>query len=392
MDGTRTKPGWKVGTVGLLCVALLPVLAQAQVTIKYVAHACFVVQSPAGVRVVIDPYNRHRWLGYSFPTSLPADALLLTHPHYDHDASYYWGPTVPVLRAPGRYALGDVQIEGIRGKHADPYGKDFGQVNTIWIVEAGGLRIAHLGDNGPLSEAALRALGRVDVLMMPIDGQYHILSREEIEAIRTRLRPRVTIPMHYRIPSLSELPRSLGPLEPWLAGRQNVIRLETNRTVLAPDKLPASEQIFVFPPSPALKPWSRSLRQAWEERRIAHELLQSESPTRLQEALQHWRRAAELAPEVIYFWWQRGKVLADQGRQEEAIRVLERGLAAAAHTDWEHRMRARALLAHLYQAAGQEELAARQYRLILTRSYRLDLRQQAREFLSSAGSRDSAPD
>ena len=53
-------------------------------------------------------------------------------------------------------------ITGIRGKHADPWGKEFGQTNTIWLLELDGLRIAHVGDNGPLTEANLQELGRVD--------------------------------------------------------------------------------------------------------------------------------------------------------------------------------------------------------------------------------------
>ncbi len=42
----------------------------------------------------------------------------------------------------------------------------------------GGCRtILQLGDNGPLREDALQEIGRVDVLMMPIDidSQFHIL-------------------------------------------------------------------------------------------------------------------------------------------------------------------------------------------------------------------------
>jgi hypothetical protein len=41
-----------------------------------------------------------------------------------------------VLRDPGTCTVGDVHITGIRGKHADPWGKEFGQKNTIWGIEA----------------------------------------------------------------------------------------------------------------------------------------------------------------------------------------------------------------------------------------------------------------
>jgi L-ascorbate metabolism protein UlaG (beta-lactamase superfamily) len=87
-----------------------------------------------------------------------------------------------VFREPGKFSVGDVMIQGIEGRHADPYGKDFEQKNTIFVLETGGLVIAHLGDNGPLSDAAAREMGNVDVLLFPADGMDHILTTEQINA------------------------------------------------------------------------------------------------------------------------------------------------------------------------------------------------------------------
>ncbi len=145
---------------------------------------------------------------------------------------------------------------------------------------------------------------------------------------------------------------------------------------------------MVFPPSPAVQPWGESLRQAWAEAREARELLQEGSPGARQTAVEHLRRATALAPEAIFFWWELGKVLNQAGQREEAIRVLERGLAGAGRSDWEHRMKGRALLADLYRAAGNVQLATKQYRLILAGSYRTELRRQAEDFLRVSESRD----
>src|SRR5438034_822685 len=126
----------------------------------------------------------------TFPEALATDAILITHPHYDHDGGEFigrrvpWTPEVRVLRDPGGYTVGDFHITGLRGKHADPWGKEFGQKNTIWRVEVSELRIAHLGDNGPLTESNVQELGRVDILMMPIDAREHILKHSEVQAIR----------------------------------------------------------------------------------------------------------------------------------------------------------------------------------------------------------------
>ena len=97
-----------------------------------------------------------------------------------------WDSTVPVFTDPGTFTVGDFAIHGIEGKHADPYGMEFGQINTIWLIEINGLRIAHLGDNGPITDENIQALGRVDVLMIPVDAQYHILKEVECCPARSK--------------------------------------------------------------------------------------------------------------------------------------------------------------------------------------------------------------
>jgi len=236
-------------------------LGTGEVEIEYVAHACFLVRSPGGERVLIDPYASRVWLGYDFPPGLEPDAVLISHPHYDHDGGRWRGGDVSWMNAltvwdgPGAYGLGDVRITGIEGKHAEPWGKEFGQKNTIWLLEVGGLRIVHLGDNGPLTPENVAALGRVDVLMAPIDEGEHILRWEDLAAIRSALHPPILIPMHYRIAELErdpESPRGLGPIEPWLAREPRVRRLEEHRAVFRSESLPELPEVVFFPVSPAV--------------------------------------------------------------------------------------------------------------------------------------------
>ena len=262
----------RAGTITFLCVTLTTGCkagpgAEARsnpVTLEYVAHACFRITSPTGSTVMIDPYESRWWLGYDFPAGLDAvDAVLSSHPHSDHDGGLAanrrlpWSSDTPVIKDPGSYSYGDIEIIGVRGKHAEPYGKEFGQTNTIWLLEVAGLRIVHVGDNGPITDAIVKELGRVDVLMLPIDSLYHILKRDEIEAYRERLSPRVLIPMHYRHPDLETEPDSpddLGEINGWLKGQDDVRRLETHVWRVARSDLPDAMEIVVFEHSPRVKP------------------------------------------------------------------------------------------------------------------------------------------
>ena len=234
-------------------------LEPGDVAIEYLAHAAFRIHSAGGSKILIDPFASQVWLGYDFPDSVATDAVLITHPHYDHDAGDFrglpfpWDSTIPVLRDPGTYSVGEFTIEGVRGKHADPYGMEFGQTNTIWMIEVAGIRIAHLGDNRPITDANVREMGRVDVLMIPIDADYHIIDEAAIQLARSALKPLVLIPMHYRIPDLEasdDSPSDLGEIEPWLVGKDNVNRVGGHLEIFRRETLPDAEQVVVFDHSP----------------------------------------------------------------------------------------------------------------------------------------------
>jgi L-ascorbate metabolism protein UlaG (beta-lactamase superfamily) len=230
----------------------------AALTIEYIAHASFVVESSGGTRVLLDPYADAVWLGYTFPRTVQYDVVAITHPHYDHDGGEFrgldtpWPEGTPVYRDPGRHEVGDVRLEGLNAKHADPYGKEFGQKNVVWVLEADGIRIAHIGDNGPLTPQLVEAMGRIDVLMLPIDGEEHILTYDAVGRILEEVRPRYVVPMHYRIAELEpgDGPSDLGPIEPWLEGREGVRRLGSN--VWRVGRSDGEGGVIVFEPSPAV--------------------------------------------------------------------------------------------------------------------------------------------
>jgi len=251
-----------LATLILFSTVAVNARAADAVSFEYIAHAAFRISTPAGDRLLIDPFASRVWIGYDFPEGVESDVVLITHPHYDHDGGVSrghappWNDSITPLREPGTYDVNGAGILGVAGKHADPYGKEFGQTNTIWVLDIAGLRIAHVGDNGPISDDAAAQIGNVDVVMMPIDSQYHILKEHEIQSILKQLNPSILIPMHFRLADLeptADEPDDLGDIDGWLAGKDNVRRLATHRTTLSADDLPREMEILVFDHSPLMK-------------------------------------------------------------------------------------------------------------------------------------------
>lgn len=374
----RARIGVLVLTVTVASGAWLPapglvvtsLRVQEPVVIEYVAHAAFVVQSPGGTRIAIDPYNGNIWLGYSFPDDVTADAVLVSHPHYDHDATYYFGNDTPVFRTPGAYRVGDVVARGFASEHYDRATfLDRGQepLNTIWVIESGGLRIGHLGDNRPLDEADLEALGDVDVLLLNA-AYFEAASADLLALLLETTTPRVLIPMHYRHHEIGELPRALRPVGDQLADHAAEYS-ESNVIELSAAALPAQQQIIVLKPSPAIEPWSESLHDAWIEANEGAGLLADAEtdtdPARAEEALWeglfHYEAAMDLAPHVLAFGHGAADALSRLNEVNDAIETLDHALARAPRADWTDRIRAHMLLGELYERGGRPDIAVEHY-------------------------------
>ena len=68
--------------------------------------------------------------------------------------------------------LKDVSIRSVGVYHDAERGASRG-LDTVFIFEVGGVRIAHLGDLGHvLNDAQLAAIGAVDVLLIPVGGTF----------------------------------------------------------------------------------------------------------------------------------------------------------------------------------------------------------------------------
>ena len=153
----------------------------------------------APVSLAIDPFSED--LGLRVP-SVSADILLITHDHDDHNNIKAVQGSPFVIDGPGEYEIKDVSIQGIPAFHDKSFGKERGRV-TIYTIVAENIRLCHLADFGQkeLFPEQIEDIGEVDILLIPVGGNYTIDSQAASEII-SRLEPKIVIPMHYQLPKL----------------------------------------------------------------------------------------------------------------------------------------------------------------------------------------------
>ncbi len=237
-----------ITAVGLgLSLMSSPDAAQA-VTLRWFGHAFFLMTSTEGVRVAMDPFGE---IGYPLP-EVAADVVTVSHEHGDHNGADRLAGSPVILRGlkPGgagwnsiSYGMKDVRITALPAYHDDVQGRRAG-LNTIFIVETGGLRLAHLSDIGhTLSEETLEAMGSVDILLVPVGGKFSIDGRQAQE-VMSRLRPRVTVPIHYKTSVTATWP--IADESGFVAGLKNVRRLDTLTVSVTPETLPTQPEVWVM--------------------------------------------------------------------------------------------------------------------------------------------------
>jgi L-ascorbate metabolism protein UlaG (beta-lactamase superfamily) len=162
---------------------------------------------------MIDPFGDmsallSRGMHWTYPPieGVSADLLLVTHEHRDHNAVDAIGGDPAVLRSTAGTLDSPVgEVVAVASEHDVAAGTKRGP-NTIFVFTLDGLRIAHFGDFG---QPALRpeqraAIGRVDVLILPVGGGPTI-GGEASAAVVRELAPRLVVPMHYRTEAISFL-------------------------------------------------------------------------------------------------------------------------------------------------------------------------------------------
>ena len=230
------------------------------VKFEYYGHSAFKITSPAGLTVLVDPWQNDptgvypKWFLNKFP-AVRVDIVLSTHAHFDHDAVDAPDGLMVLERLVGEFKLGDVEITGLADKHqcqttpCPPKNED-GFENAIQIIATGGLRIAVWGDNRAVPNPSLdHYLKNVDVLILPVDT---VLTGAEADAITRRYDPKSIIPAHYFIEGLTTKDSGLESAGGWVSDQEknhhaDVRRLNGADLTLNPDELKRShDRIYYF--------------------------------------------------------------------------------------------------------------------------------------------------
>jgi L-ascorbate metabolism protein UlaG (beta-lactamase superfamily) len=217
-------------------------LSSDQVRITFIGHATFLIESPRLVRIATD-YN-----DYVRPPILP-DIVTMNHAHSTHYTDHPDAGIKHVLRGwagnqkPARI---DVQEKDVRVRNVPTNIRDWSggterHGNSIFIFEVGNLCIAHLGHlHHTLNQQQLNEIGRVDVVMVPVDGSYTLDLEGMIEVLHALKAP-LMIPMHYF--SSFTLDRFLSRVrQEW-----EVEISEVPSVVLSKASLPAKPKVLVLP-------------------------------------------------------------------------------------------------------------------------------------------------
>jgi L-ascorbate metabolism protein UlaG (beta-lactamase superfamily) len=216
-----------------------------EVAITYAGHSTYYIDTPGGVRIATD-YN-----GYYKTGRLP-DVVTMNHAHSTH-YTLFPDPRIPTVlhgwRDDGGPAkidlhIGDVTIRNVTTDIRRYFGDDSNAEmvkdgNSIFIFEVAGLCIGHLGHlHTRLDESQLAAIGRIDILMVPIDGTY-TMSLDGVSEITKRLRSSVVLPMHRFATPLDDFMRKIG--------EQFAIDVRTERTLkISRDTLPGTPTVIIL--------------------------------------------------------------------------------------------------------------------------------------------------
>lgn len=211
-----------------------------QVQLTFLGHSTFLIESAGGVRIATD------YSGYAGETT--PDVVTMNRAHRSHYTDFPDPAIKHVLRGwnpEGGPARHDLTVDDVRIRNVTTDIRSMEGVipdgNSIFIFEVAGLCIGHLGHlHQELSPAQRGAIGRLDVVLVPVDGTYTMAQANMLNVLK-ELKARLVLPMHYFGPeTLQRFINGLG-------GEFEVEISATPTVTLSAKTLPEKPKMLVLP-------------------------------------------------------------------------------------------------------------------------------------------------
>jgi L-ascorbate metabolism protein UlaG (beta-lactamase superfamily) len=215
-------------------------LAEDEVSLTFVGHSTYRIETAGGVTVATD---------YTGNAGGPAPTIVtMNRAHSSHYTNNPDPAIQHVLRGwtesgePARHDLevGDMRIRNVTTDIRNTFTTRITDGNSIFIFEAGGLCIGHLGHlHHELTPGHIGWIGRLDVVMVPVDGRMTMPHANMMEVLK-ELRVSVILPMHvFGQVSLAEFLAE--------ARKHFAVKYHDSRALIASLKtLPAEPTVFVM--------------------------------------------------------------------------------------------------------------------------------------------------
>lgn len=221
-------------------------VASGSVRLTFIGHATFLIETSGGATAVTD-FN-----GYVRPALVP-DIATMNNAHSTHFTDFpdagikFVLPGWGTAEKPVQYNFThlDLHVYNVQTNVRDWGGGTRVNGNSIFVFETAGLCIAHLGHlHHSLTDAHLAMLGKVDVLLVPVDGALTMGQFDMIEVIQ-RIKAPLIIPMHFF--NVQRLARFIERLE--AETRYTVRTSDVPEVVVSAAMLPSpsAPQLLVLP-------------------------------------------------------------------------------------------------------------------------------------------------
>lgn len=191
--------------------------------------------------MVVDPHDG-KSIGIKTPV-VRADVVLVSHDHFDHNCARIVKGDFTKIAVEGERQVDGVLVKGLKAYHDEVQGERRGSI-LIYRFEMDDVSFCHCGDLGhTLSKEQVEALTPIDVLFVPVGGVFTI-DGEAAQEIVSQLKPKIVVPMHFRVGGLS---LSIQTLDPFLKdiSEEKIFRVG-NEVDILPEDLPTETEYWVF--------------------------------------------------------------------------------------------------------------------------------------------------